>query len=182
MSKREPLTPAQVARMQTLWEGSPDLTALVIGERFGVSKNTVIGQAARGQWTPRGTSRARTRPVKQKPTFTGKRMPTLYPARLEARLSESDMASMRGLWDAGTPISHIARQFGVADSSVRGLAERLEWWPYPTEAELTAPDPPTLHDRMDAEHARMDAVLAETEATIAAAKRRAAVQMAGAAG
>lgn len=47
------LSPDALARMRALWEGSPELSAAVIGERFGVSKGAVIGRADRGGWTPR---------------------------------------------------------------------------------------------------------------------------------
>lgn len=41
--------PAILPKMQVLWETS-DLTAAQIGERLGVSKNVVIGQAGRRGW------------------------------------------------------------------------------------------------------------------------------------
>ena len=41
-------------RMRELWEGHPEITAKVIGERFGISKNAVIGHASRKQWAARG--------------------------------------------------------------------------------------------------------------------------------
>ena len=45
-----------LAQMRALWEGSPELSAKAIGERFGVSKMVVIGQAQRRQWKPRRES------------------------------------------------------------------------------------------------------------------------------
>lgn len=48
------LSPDALSRMRALWEGSPELTAAAIGERFGVSKSAVIGQADRRRWRPRG--------------------------------------------------------------------------------------------------------------------------------
>jgi hypothetical protein len=42
-----------LARMRSLWEGSPELSAKAIGERFGVTKNVIIGQANRRGWMPR---------------------------------------------------------------------------------------------------------------------------------
>lgn len=47
--------PVDYAAMRVLWETS-DLTAALIGERFGISKNAVIGLAGRGEWIPRGGS------------------------------------------------------------------------------------------------------------------------------
>jgi hypothetical protein len=46
-----------LARMQQLWEDSLELSAAMIAERFGVTKNVVIGRATRGQWKRRGPSR-----------------------------------------------------------------------------------------------------------------------------
>lgn len=40
-------------RMRDLWENHPEVTAATIGERFGISKNAVIGYAARKNWLPR---------------------------------------------------------------------------------------------------------------------------------
>lgn len=49
-------TDLDLERMRLLWEGSPDLSAADIGERFGVSKNIVIGHATRGRWKARRDS------------------------------------------------------------------------------------------------------------------------------
>ena len=52
--------PEMIAEMQRLWEHEPDVSAVEIGERFGVTKNVVIGQAARRNWLPRGGGRKTT--------------------------------------------------------------------------------------------------------------------------
>jgi hypothetical protein len=69
---RPKLSPATLAEMRRLWEEEPELTAAAIGELYGVTKNTVIGQAYRRGWLPRGPSAsgpiARTR-------VDGKRVP-----------------------------------------------------------------------------------------------------------
>ncbi len=47
------MKPAQLDRMRALWEGSPEMTAAVIGGLFGVSKSAVIGRANRSGWAKR---------------------------------------------------------------------------------------------------------------------------------
>lgn len=51
MTARPPL---DEAAMRELWERHPELSAAAIGERFGVSRNVVIGMANRRKWAPRG--------------------------------------------------------------------------------------------------------------------------------
>lgn len=41
--------------MQKLWEDRIDIKASTIGERFGISRNAVIGLARRRGWKARGT-------------------------------------------------------------------------------------------------------------------------------
>jgi len=44
------LSPETEARMQRLWEDHPELTAEAIGQRFGLSKNSVIDMVKRRGW------------------------------------------------------------------------------------------------------------------------------------
>jgi hypothetical protein len=45
--------PDTLDRIRVLWEQRPELSASRIGERFGMTKNAVIGQAHRRGWNPR---------------------------------------------------------------------------------------------------------------------------------
>jgi len=149
------LTIAQTYEMNRLWERCPDLSAKQIGERFGVTKNTVIGRAHRGRWVRAEKSLP---PPKEKP----KREIKLPPHALENRFSFQDLLDMQGLWDAGETIISIAAKFGVTDNGIYKLAWRQEWMPRPTAAELAAPAPTTLQQRLAALHRRLNAVLEET--------------------
>lgn len=48
------MTPAQETKARELWETRPDLTAEAIGERYGMSRNAIIGIAHRRRWAMRG--------------------------------------------------------------------------------------------------------------------------------
>jgi hypothetical protein len=50
--------------MQHLWDGSPELSAKQIGERLGVTKNTVIGHANRRGWKARPSPLKLNRPTR----------------------------------------------------------------------------------------------------------------------
>lgn len=74
--------PDTLARMQALWEGSPELSATRIAERFpGMTKNAVIGQARRREWKPRRASAT-------EPTTMQDRLDAHH-ARLDAVLAET---------------------------------------------------------------------------------------------
>lgn len=74
-----------------------------------------------------------------------------------------NLEHMRELWDGSEGLSAavIGERFGVSKNVVIGIAHRKGWGNRPSKAELAAPRPKTLHDRMAALHAMMDQVLSE---------------------
>lgn len=78
------LSPDQLARMRALWENSPELTAVAIGERFGVTKGVVIGHADRRGWVARPAPvaianwRAGTKPAAPAPSTIFTRLDALH--------------------------------------------------------------------------------------------------------
>lgn len=50
---KEPLGPDILEKIRNLWENHLELSAAQIGERFGITKNAVIGHAHRRGWERR---------------------------------------------------------------------------------------------------------------------------------
>ena len=59
------LSPDQLEQMRRLWEGMPELSAREIAAEFGVTKNTVIGQANRRGWKARPSPLTLSRPTRE---------------------------------------------------------------------------------------------------------------------
>lgn len=80
------LSADQLDHMRALWENAPELNSVVIGERFGVSKNVVIGHAARRGWASRkGPRNIRRAPA---PSTISARLDALH-AKLDRVLAET---------------------------------------------------------------------------------------------
>ncbi len=128
-------TPATEAAIRIEWETSSD-SARAIAARYGMSKSTVAGIAARNGW--------KTRP----------RIPALGSGVLGGREDE-----LRRLWE-GSPLSarEIAVRMGVSKNVVSGLVSRRGWRSYnPARTPWR-----TMDERLDALNAKLDRVLAET--------------------
>lgn len=135
--------PLDLARMRELWEDSPELSARIIGERFGVTKNVVIGRADRGEWKPRRRAMDEPHPS--------------WPAERVAELLKLDAAHLG--------YAEIGRRLGCSRRAAHSKLSRLR-----ARGDLSQPR--TIFDRLAAAHARMDAVLAATQAVMDAGGRR----------
>jgi hypothetical protein len=60
------LSPDQLEQMRRLWEGMPELSARAIAAEFGVTRNTVIGQANRRGWKARPSPLTLSRQTREK--------------------------------------------------------------------------------------------------------------------
>lgn len=138
--------------VRTLWVDHPELTAEAIGERYGTTRNAVIGLARRSAW----------------PMRRGPRVSTLaLPPDGEALRTQRRVEQRRSKKGTSHPARRLLREIGL-DPDERLTDADLAQLPSMSLPELESyPEARTTLGRLDALNATLDAVLA-----VAAPERR----------
>lgn len=114
------ITGERAEQLRAMWEaGVPSGEMLAY---FGVTKETLIGTAARLGLPRRGRQRRPTTTLTA--YFTGEGM---CPLRLDGRRRRREPALVRELWEAGLAYADMAALMGVSTAAVQQFCRRRGW-------------------------------------------------------